>query len=518
MLPPSYRFPEIVRDQIVPVELTDLANASESYNKEAGEMKTSEPKRIDLSSATYLEADQLHVLRFKFYVADAKEISLAFSFLSEFYGSQVWVTNESGTEFQGPLEIEQDDHYCQTPHIFDSTVYIEIQSTSRIATGIEITKVFASKEEASLTALDWCHKSVLCPDAIGLEKLVRATVYFKVGETYGTGVLLNNTSGDESGYILTAEHHSINRIEAKAMCFRWLYHENCGGTVQSDYVEQIGAEKIAESDETDFLLLKLKKRIPTESKAYFSGWDVSGEVPNSAVGVYHPKLGRKAYARTEGDIVTSSYFDRRRRPKVFWKVSRWKVGNPVDGASGSGLWDHTGKLIGQLSGGAEICVKFPQHWYGKLAESIQLGTPGSKLKNALHPGEGDIPNALEGRELQGGDEKYFLRHTALDRGHLQLYAESLVLRKLQLDRTKESLKGVTQDPNAAHKIVVTYMTVKDLSEEFEIVAHDTEKELRFLVILPLLKSPKVYYLQEDQGGIKRVSTNSLEDSLKGLEI
>ena len=89
MLPPSYRFPEIVRDQIVPVELTDLANASESYNKEAGEMKTSEPKRIDLSSATYLEADQLHVLRFKFYVADAKEISLAFSFLSEFYGKSI---------------------------------------------------------------------------------------------------------------------------------------------------------------------------------------------------------------------------------------------------------------------------------------------------------------------------------------------------------------------------------------------------------------------------------------------
>lgn len=243
-----------------------------------------------------------------------------------------------------------------------------------------------------------CHININCEAGKGYtdEKngVMRIRMVAEEGVALCTGTLLNNVTQDKDPLVLTAYHCLRPSSGTLTPLFdMWFFDFNyealsCANPeAEPETITLQGADVLAEWEDTDMMLLRIREDIPANNNIYFNGWDRrENHEPSTSVIIHHPS----------GDIKKiSTDFD---KVIPFDKSISWNNGtvapsfshfiNDFDdavyqpGSSGAGLFDDTGKVIGQLHGGplsderCEIGIgysgRLSQSWDSGLSESERL--------------------------------------------------------------------------------------------------------------------------------------------------
>lgn len=205
-----------------------------------------------------------------------------------------------------------------------------------------------------------------------------------------SGTLVNNTAQDGTPYFLTANHCYSSATPNWTFRFKWISENpDCATTAPSGDGPRIysmsGAEIVARSPATDVMLLRLNNEIPIDWQLTYAGWDRTGDTPENVTGLHHPA----------GDIMKiAQYYTAPLKTSRYsisgWEIPAWDLGVTEGGSSGSGLFDHNGRIIGQLYGGEAACSGLTTNGkhdnYGRFDVSWEGGgTSATRLKDWLDP-------------------------------------------------------------------------------------------------------------------------------------
>ena len=372
--------------------------------------------------------DGSRLWRLRIYSKEARSLNLG---ITRFFlpgGAKLWIYNEERSYIEGPyMDKDKTRDQLWTPVIPGHQIVIELYVPlgSPGNPDLLIGKVnhgfldFGMNTSPSRERAP-CNIDVACPEARPWWKQIRSTALYTLnGQFQCSGVLLNNTRGDFTPYFLSACHCDVSCPNAATMVIYWNYQSykcckcrkfglggNLGDNQSGAFFRARWKRKNAECEGNDFVLVELKEKPHPSYNVYYSGWDASGEMPDSqsvpAVGIHHPNRSLKA--------ISLGLIDKHESDENYWTV-KWKYGTVQDGSSGSGLWDGvSGLCIGQFHGPPIQCdSKEPCQpgdgscKYGKLAAGWQGGgTPDTQLKYWLDPcGVFDCPGQT--RQLKGTD-------------------------------------------------------------------------------------------------------------------
>ena len=178
-----------------------------------------------------------------------------------------------------------------------------------------------------------------------------------------TGALVNNTAQDLEPYFLTANHCLGGN---NSWIFMFNYESpSCTNQNGPTNMTVSGSTLLANSSSSDFALLRLNENPPENYNVHYAGWDISGNTPNTPVGIHHPS----------GDIKKISFdYNNASNAGNYWDVNQWEDGTTEPGSSGSPLFDgNSQRIIGQLYGGTASCTSITYDTYGKTSVSWNLG-------------------------------------------------------------------------------------------------------------------------------------------------
>jgi lysyl endopeptidase len=246
---------------------------------------------------------------------------------------------------------------------------------------VEHLQQFASNEDGGTAAkptLDQfagrssvCEINAICPAGQNYPEQRKATVriVMPMGQFVGfcTGTLINNTKGDCTPYVLTATHCEETNSKINNTFTNWMFYFNfespdCAGNIAApngsymtgaDFVSRANYNSNNESILGDFLLLKLRSKVPASFGAYFAGWNRATTLPANAtyINFHHPSGDMKKLAVTNS-ISPNGTFNQWSIQGTHWSVN-FTTGGNEGGSSGSALFDANGRIIGDLSGGSE---------------------------------------------------------------------------------------------------------------------------------------------------------------------
>jgi hypothetical protein len=239
-----------------------------------------------------------------------------------------------------------------------------------------------------------CHPNANCDAGDGFRDIQRSVcrivMVLEEGTGYCSGTLINNTAEDETPYILSAYHCDEGYTPLYDMWrFDFNYEgENCGNpATEPAFQSLMGCQRRASRRESDFVLFELNNAIPPGFEAYFAGWDRRPDAPDAGIMFHHPS----------GDIKKVSAYDQAQihPSSINWQAGAtppnhhfnvdFSVGTFELGSSGSGLFDGTGKIRGQLHGGFNGCDD-TNAFYGRFTLSWDEGsTPDTRLMDWLDP-------------------------------------------------------------------------------------------------------------------------------------
>ena len=228
-----------------------------------------------------------------------------------------------------------------------------------------------------------CNINVNCPEGTpwATEKRSVALIV-QGGFAVCTGALVNNTLNDGTPYFLTANHCLGNPGN-------WLYYFNhesatCAGSSGPVNQSVSGGTTLVSSAQSDVALIELSQTPPDSYNVQYAGWDASGSIPSSAVGIHHPSGDVKKIC-FEDD---SPYQSTAGGAQVWW-IDQWELGVTEPGSSGSPLFDSNHRIIGQLYGGAAACAGTTNNgqydFYGRFDVSWNVG-----LDEYLNPAGIDV--------------------------------------------------------------------------------------------------------------------------------
>ena len=249
--------------------------------------------------------------------------------------------------------------------VVGDTAVIEFYTrTDENKTGFEISEVSHIFPE-----LDWrlrfdqpdvlsCHVDATCYGDIQKNAVARI-LYNDNGMFVCTGTLLNDVAQDHIPYFLTAHHCVPTRAVAQTVEVFWFYRTtSCNSGVLRNWVHTgPGANLLATQTSNDFSLLRLVNNAP--AGAVFSGWTTIAQSTGTRVfGLHHPAgfIPPSIYSylrRPSGSIMSTNVNCADSGLQNGYRVS-WTLGTTEPGASGSGLWNSNGYLVGLLS-----CGPFP---------------------------------------------------------------------------------------------------------------------------------------------------------------
>jgi lysyl endopeptidase len=260
---------------------------------------------------------------------------------------------------------------------------------STVTHGYRVAEEFQQKAFGQAGA---CNMNVNCPDGAEFSDQKRSVVMLVSGSNgFCTGALINNTEYDGKPYVLTANHCYTSNSNPASWVFRFNWESsNCTNPGTSPAFSSLsGAVLRARRSASDMCLVEItggleSGTIPTAYNAYFSGWDRTGENPDWTFGIHHPR----------GDIKKISFDDNPSLPtqsKIgvvtselngVWRVVWDRSTTTEQASSGSPLFDHNRRIIGQLWGGAASCSNLTgPDYYGRVFMS--WNPSGSNSTNQL---------------------------------------------------------------------------------------------------------------------------------------
>jgi len=203
-----------------------------------------------------------------------------------------------------------------------------------------------------------------------------AMILTAAGARRCTGAMINNQLNDSRPLFLTANHCSGGQ---DTWIFMFNYQSSvCNLATQNNGPTQYtvqGSSTIDSSATSDVLLLELDES-PAIYGAYFAGYNAVDDF-SYPFAIHHPSGDIKKIAWSNTLTQHDSWSG---IPNTHWQVVQWHgpgngAGNQGDrtttepGSSGSPLFDPSGRITGQLHGGAATCTYPYDDLYGKLARS-----------------------------------------------------------------------------------------------------------------------------------------------------
>jgi lysyl endopeptidase len=201
-----------------------------------------------------------------------------------------------------------------------------------------------------------------------------------------TGTLINNTSGDKTPYLITANHCIDTATAAQTAIFIFNYEKwKCKGIDGPVPLTLSGSQLIATTKYLDFSLVKLGGLPSYAYKPYFIGWDRSGLPPANSVCLHHPNGDFKKIS-ADYDAATLSSFPGDYNPHTHWLISKWDLGTTEKGSSGAPLIDQNHHLIGDLTGGDANCTASVNDYFARFSNSwADFPNQSNQLKHWLDP-------------------------------------------------------------------------------------------------------------------------------------
>jgi subtilisin-like proprotein convertase family protein len=308
--------------------------------------------------------------------------------------------------------IAPDHEYYEGPYTYedgtDGQLWLPVTPGSRCVVELYVPTTVKYEPEIALVQVgygfrDWfhlqaplrqgsCNNDVVCPEAIPWrDDTMAEAVYQRSGAWTCSGQMVNNTAGDFRPFFLTANHCGVNASTAPTMVVYWNFESpNCGDLCCGSLTHnQTGATWRASYSSSDFTLVELNAAPNPAWNVYWSGWDNSGGAVASVVGIHHPNCDEKAISWENHALQVTSYLgDTVPGDGTHWKVNHWEDGVTEPGSSGSGIWDPSHRLVGQLHGGYSSCSNpSAPDWYGRFSVSWNGGgSSSSRLKDWLDPG------------------------------------------------------------------------------------------------------------------------------------
>lgn len=180
-----------------------------------------------------------------------------------------------------------------------------------------------------------------------------------------SATLLMDTASDFRNLVLTARHcqGTDENTDASGVVFYFGARAVCGnalGSVMSDAVATSnGGTTRAENQ--DAWLIEMNQPVPANYRAYYAGWDATGASFIGGYGIHYDEIEDAQYStfygqavavpgsRIHGGILSSG---------TIWGLN-FAGGTTLEGASGSGIWDPSNRIVGELEGGGDACAANP---------------------------------------------------------------------------------------------------------------------------------------------------------------
>lgn len=247
------------------------------------------------------------------------------------------------------------------------------------------------------------------------------------GELFCTGTLINNTSQDGRPYLLTANHCIGNDRQAASSLFLFNYESPYCGALDGDITNSISGSTLrATLDSLDFTLVELTVEPPPSFRPFYSGWNHSGHLTDTAACIQHPKGDIKKISIDYDTPSISSFGDYKLYTKNgFLRIVNWDDGATDGGSSGGPLFNDDGLIIGTLTGGQSSCSYTRNDYYARFDMAWDHNPSASRqLKNWLDPAETGV-TSLAGKNFNT-DEDFCYAYTNLKESdsHLLLLLES----------------------------------------------------------------------------------------------
>jgi len=269
-----------------------------------------------------------------------------------------------------------------------------------------ILKVFDERRPLDKTAGS-CIPDVACEIGDAWRDVQNSTMRIMIeGKEYCTGTLVNNTRQNARPFILTANHCISTRDKALSSLFLFNYESPYCGSLDGDVSNSLSGSRLrATHDSLDFSLVELTVEPPPSFRPYFAGWSRSRVSRDSVAIIHHSqadikKISVDLNAPEMSNFGTSQGYT----PMGYWKVNRWEYGATEVGASGGGLFNTSGQVIGSLVGGSSRCG-YPMDDYFARMDMAWDNRPDSvsQLKYWLDPAKTGA-TSMDGNRFYEGEE------------------------------------------------------------------------------------------------------------------
>jgi len=227
-----------------------------------------------------------------------------------------------------------------------------------------------------------CNNNVICPEGDPWRDQIRSVAMMVTqGSGFCTGQLVNNCNNDGTPYFLTANHCMEGASSNIVFRFNWsspVCTPNTNGPMNQSLA---GSTLLHSSGGSDVALLRINTTPPASYNVFYTGWDKSTSAATGGVtAIHHPSGDIKKISFENANVVSDSYSGAQ-----CWRVPDWDDGTTEGGSSGSGLWNQSKLLVGQLFGGGAACGNNFSDYYGKFSVSYPnlqewLGNCGNTLQ------------------------------------------------------------------------------------------------------------------------------------------